>query len=62
MECASASSQTEAAAHALGQLQLPMAALIGPGDTLDVSEYHLPEFHSDVRVSQRGTDHPADGL
>ncbi len=35
--------------------QLPMAAPIGPGDTLDVSEYHTPEFHSEVRVSERGT-------
>jgi polysaccharide export outer membrane protein len=32
-----------------------MAAPIGPGDTLDVSEYHMPEFHSAVRVSQTGT-------
>jgi polysaccharide export outer membrane protein len=40
---------------AVPEYQLPMAAPIGPGDTLDVSEYHLPEFHSDVRVSQRGT-------
>jgi polysaccharide biosynthesis/export protein len=51
---ASGTSQT-GPTHALVQLQLPMAAPIGPGDTLDVSEYHLPEFHSDVRVSQRGT-------
>jgi polysaccharide export outer membrane protein len=37
------------------EYQLPMAAPIGPGDTLDVSEYHTPEFHSAVRVSQTGT-------
>jgi polysaccharide export outer membrane protein len=40
---------------AAGQAMLPMAAPIGPGDTLDVSEYHTPEFHSAVRVSQSGT-------
>jgi polysaccharide export outer membrane protein len=33
----------------------PMAAPIGPGDSLDISEYHTPEFHSEVRVSQAGT-------
>jgi polysaccharide export outer membrane protein len=37
------------------QYQAPMAAPIAPGDTLDVSEYHMPEFHSAVRVSQAGT-------
>ncbi|MGH9605098.1 MAG: SLBB domain-containing protein [Terracidiphilus sp.] len=34
--------------------QAPMPAPIGPGDALDVSEYHTPEFHSDVRVSLSG--------
>jgi len=33
----------------------PMAAPIGPGDSLDVSEFHTPEFHSVVRVSAAGT-------
>ncbi len=28
---------------------------IGPGDLLDVSEFHTPEFHSEVRVSASGT-------
>jgi polysaccharide export outer membrane protein len=32
-----------------------MAAPIGPGDSLDISEYHTPEFHSVVRVSSEGT-------
>jgi uncharacterized protein involved in exopolysaccharide biosynthesis/protein involved in polysaccharide export with SLBB domain len=32
-----------------------MAAPIGPGDSLDVSEFHTPEFHSSVRVSTAGT-------
>ena len=33
----------------------PMPALIGPNDALDISEYHTPEFHSQVRVSSAGT-------
>ena len=33
----------------------PMAAPIGPGDSLEVSEYHTPEFRSAVRVSATGT-------
>ena len=32
-----------------------MSAPIGPGDFLDVSEFHTPEFHSFVRVSSSGT-------
>jgi len=32
-----------------------MPAPIGPGDFLDISEYHTPEFHSAVRVSPSGT-------
>jgi polysaccharide export outer membrane protein len=32
-----------------------MPAPIGPGDFLDISEYHTPEFHSAVRVSATGT-------
>jgi polysaccharide export outer membrane protein len=31
-----------------------MPAPISPGDFLDVSEYHAPEFHSAVRVSAAG--------
>jgi len=33
----------------------PMPAPIAPGDFLDVSEVHTPEFHSVVRVSSSGT-------
>jgi polysaccharide export outer membrane protein len=33
----------------------PMPAPIAPGDFLDVSEVHTPEFHSSVRVSPTGT-------
>ena len=32
-----------------------MSAPIAPGDLLDVSEFHTPEFHSSVRVSTAGT-------
>jgi polysaccharide export outer membrane protein len=37
------------------QSSTPMPAPIGPGDSLDISEYHTPEFHSVVRVSSEGT-------
>lgn len=37
------------------QLSAPMPALIGPGDFLEIAEYHTPEFHSTVRVSAEGT-------
>jgi polysaccharide export outer membrane protein len=37
------------------QSSAPMPAPIGPGDFLDISEYHTPEFHSTVRVSAEGT-------
>lgn len=32
----------------------PMPAPIAPGDFLDISEFHTPEFHSVVRVSPEG--------
>ncbi len=37
------------------QSATPMPAPIAPGDFLDISEYHTPEFHSAVRVSIAGT-------
>jgi polysaccharide export outer membrane protein len=37
------------------QASSPMPAPIASGDLLDVSEYHTPEFHSEVRVSASGT-------
>ncbi len=40
---------------ALAQSASPMPAPIAPGDFLDVSEVHTPEFHSVVRVSPAGT-------
>ena len=40
---------------ATAQSAAPMPAPIGPGDFLDISEYHTPEFHSAVRVSATGT-------
>jgi polysaccharide export outer membrane protein len=33
----------------------PMVAPIGPGDMIEASEYHTPEFHALVRVSAAGT-------
>jgi polysaccharide export outer membrane protein len=37
------------------QSATPMPAPIAPGDFIDVSEVHTPEFHSMVRVSPSGT-------
>jgi len=37
------------------QSAAPLPAPIAPGDFLDVSEFHTPEFHSMVRVSLAGT-------
>ena len=37
------------------QASAPMPAPIGPGDFLEIAEYHTPEFHSTVRVSAEGT-------
>jgi len=37
------------------QSAAPMPAPIGPGDELEISEYHTPEFRSVVRVSATGT-------
>lgn len=44
-----------APAQQLAAGQAPMPAVIAPGDWLDVSEYHMPEFRSAVRVSTAGT-------
>jgi len=33
----------------------PVSAPLGPGDLLEISEYHTPEFRSAVRVSESGT-------
>jgi polysaccharide export outer membrane protein len=40
---------------AAAQSSSPMPAPIGPGDFLEISEYHTPEFRSAVRVSAAGT-------
>ena len=50
-----ASEQTGTLPPPVPQSASPMAAPIGPGDFLDVSEYHMTEFHSMVRVSPTGT-------
>jgi polysaccharide biosynthesis/export protein len=39
----------------LTQAGLAMPAVIGPGDLLEIGEYHTPEFRSAVRVSTAGT-------
>jgi polysaccharide export outer membrane protein len=39
---------------AAAQQAAPMPAPIAPGDFLDVSEFHTPEFHSQVRVTPAG--------
>jgi polysaccharide export outer membrane protein len=39
---------------AVPQPSAPMPAPIGPGDSLDIGEYHTPEFHTIVRVSAQG--------
>lgn len=36
-------------------LQAPMAAAIAPGDIIEASEFHTPEFHTRARVSSAGT-------
>jgi polysaccharide export outer membrane protein len=48
-------SQTGVQPMAVTQSATPMPAPIAPGDFLDVSEVHTPEFHSTVRVSPSGT-------
>ena len=37
------------------QTASPMPAPLAPGDFVDISESHTPEFHSTVRVSSEGT-------
>jgi uncharacterized protein involved in exopolysaccharide biosynthesis/protein involved in polysaccharide export with SLBB domain len=44
-----------ATAGAAPVLAAAMPGPIGPGDLLDISEAHTPEFHSSVRVSAAGT-------
>jgi polysaccharide export outer membrane protein len=48
-------SQAGLPAFAPAELRTPMQAPIGPGDFLDISEFHTPEFHTAVRVSAQGT-------
>jgi polysaccharide export outer membrane protein len=48
----SAQGVPEQNAHPLGS---PMALPIDAGDFLEVGEFHLPEFHSQVRVAADGT-------
>jgi polysaccharide export outer membrane protein len=47
--------QTGVPPMAVTQSATPMPAPIAPGDFIEVSEVHTPEFHSVVRVSPSGT-------
>ncbi|MGA2351872.1 MAG: SLBB domain-containing protein [Terracidiphilus sp.] len=47
--------QTGLPVRASAQLSSPMPGPIGPGDILDISEVHTPEFHSLAHVSPSGT-------
>lgn len=49
------SSQAGMPAMATAMSAAPMPAPIGPGDILEVSEFHTPEFRSEVRVAKDGT-------
>lgn len=42
-------------AFAPAELRAPMPAPIAPGDFLEISEFHTPDFHTAVRVSAQGT-------
>jgi polysaccharide export outer membrane protein len=48
-------SQTAPPLAGPAQLGSPMPAPIGPGDSLDIAEFHTPEFHSLVRVAADGS-------
>jgi len=52
---AEAAGQTGQASRTVSLSDVPMAAPIGPGDFLEIGEFHTPEFHSVVRVSADGT-------
>ncbi len=52
---AGTASGNTAAQTAASQTLPPMPAPLAPGDVLDVSEYHMPEFRTVVRISSGGT-------
>jgi len=54
-DAGSAPAVTGVSSSANALASAPMSAPIGPGDFLDIAEYHTPEFHSTVRVSNAGT-------
>ncbi len=51
---AGAASASNTGQPAAPQTSAPMPAPLAPGDVLDISEYHTPEFRSLVRVSPAG--------
>ncbi|HEV2325506.1 MAG TPA: polysaccharide biosynthesis/export family protein [Terracidiphilus sp.] len=48
-------SSTENSPAPSAQFSAVLPAPIAPGDSLDVSEFHTPEFHSEARVEADGT-------
>ncbi|MFZ1015148.1 MAG: polysaccharide biosynthesis/export family protein [Terracidiphilus sp.] len=50
----SATPPASLSSQALASATSPIAAPLGPGDLLEVSEFHTPEFRSTVRVSETG--------
>jgi polysaccharide export outer membrane protein len=52
---AASAGQPVAERNGPGIVAQAMAAPIGAGDTLEVSEFHTPEFHSTARVTDAGT-------
>ena len=47
--------EAPAAAAQPGLTLPPMPGPIGPGDSLEITEFHMPEFHTVARVSAAGT-------
>jgi polysaccharide export outer membrane protein len=55
LDAATVSAQTPAPSGAPGLVESPMAGPIGPGDLLEINEFHTPGFRSVARVSASGT-------
>ena len=54
-DAAASAAQTLTPIGTPGLVESPMAGPIGPGDLLEVNEFHIPGFRSVVRVSAKGT-------
>jgi polysaccharide export outer membrane protein len=55
IETAASASQAQGPNAPSGLVESPMAGPIGPGDLLDINEFHTPGFRSVARVSAAGT-------